>query len=198
MTLPNQLSILRIILTPIFVFFLFSDRYYSEITATIVFFVASLTDWYDGYVARKYGYVTKWGKFLDPLADKILITSALFSFWFLKYIQLWMVLVIVFREFLIICLRLYAFNTRKPMITSNLAKWKTFSQMTLIYIILIYINIKSIVEFDYQKMQNIIDKAALVAVFFTVLTGIIYLFGSKRHLKAIALRFYRVFIPSDL
>ena len=198
MTLPNQLSILRIILTPIFVLFLFINLNYSYHIAGFVFFVASLTDWYDGHIARRYGYVTKWGKFLDPTADKFLICSALISFWYLKYIKLWMVLVIVFRDVIIIGLRWYAHYSRKPVVTSSLAKWKTFSQMLLIYFILIYINIKPIINLDSQKAQNIIDKAALIVVFLTVLTGIKYLFENRGHIVAIALRFYRVFIPSDL
>ena len=198
MTLPNQLSILRIILTPIFIFFLLFDRYYFEQVATFVFIIASLTDWYDGYIARRYGYVSKWGKFLDPLADKVLISSALISFWILNYIKLWVVLVIVLRDFLVTGLRFYAIETRKPVVTGNLAKWKTFSQMLLIYLILIYINIISISGLDSQRFQNLIDKAALLVTFFTALTGVVYLFENRRHIRAIALRFYRVFIPSDL
>ena len=99
MTLPNQLTILRMVLTPIFIFFLLFDMYYSEQLATFVFLIASLTDWYDGYVARRYGFVSKWGKFLDPLADKVLISSALISFWILRYIQLWVVMVIIFTSY---------------------------------------------------------------------------------------------------
>jgi len=198
MTLPNQLSVLRIILTPVFVFFLFFDVTYSDIIATFIFFVASLTDWYDGYIARRYGYVTKWGKFLDPMADKFLISSALISFWYLRYIKLWMVLVIVFRDVIIIGLRWYSKDSRKPLVTINLANWKTFSQMLLVYLILIYINVRPIIELNPQRIQTIIDKAALAVVFFTVLTGIMYLFENRGHIWAIALRFYRVFIPSDL
>ena len=198
MTLPNQLTLLRMVLTPIFIFFLLFDRYYSVQVATFVFFIASLTDWYDGYIARRYGYVSKWGKFLDPLADKVLISSALISFWILRYIELWVVMVMVLRDFLVTGLRLYAIETGKPVVTSNLAKWKTFSQMVLIYLILIYVNIKSISGVDSQRLQNLIDKAAILVTFFTALTGVIYLFENRGHIRAIALRFYRVFIPSDL
>jgi len=184
------------VLTPIFIFFLLLDRYYSVQVATFVFFIASLTDWYDGYIARRYGYISKWGKFLDPLADKVLISSALISFWILRYIELWVVVVMVFRDFLVTGLRFYAIATRKPVVTSNLAKWKTFSQILLIYLILLYINIKSISGLDSQRLQNLVEKAAILVTFFTVLTGIIYLFENRSHIRAIALRFYRVFIPS--
>ena len=77
MTLPNQLTIFRLALTPLFfILMVFSDTTYSIFIATIVFLIASLTDAYDGFIARKYGTVTRWGAFLDPLADKILISAA--------------------------------------------------------------------------------------------------------------------------
>jgi len=198
MTLPNQLSILRMILTPIFVILLLFNRYYSAQVATFVFFIASLTDWYDGYVARRYGYVSKWGKFLDPLADKFLISSSLIVFWMLEYIKLWVVVVIILRDFLITGLRFYAMETRKPVITNNLAKWKTFTQILLIYFILFYYNIKSINRAEYQGFRSWVDKVAVLVTFFTVLTGVMYLYENRGHIRSIVLRFYRVFIPSDL
>ena len=79
MTVPNILSIFRIILTPFFIACLFSDFNYSHIFALIIFLVASVTDAFDGYYARKYDAVTEYGKFLDPLADKILVLSAFIS-----------------------------------------------------------------------------------------------------------------------
>lgn len=83
MSFPNQLTILRILLTPLFVACLFVDEYNYRFAALVIFFIAVLTDWYDGYIARKFGAVTNWGKFLDPLADKILVLSAFFSLLFL-------------------------------------------------------------------------------------------------------------------
>ena len=107
-------------------------------------------------------------------------------------------MVIIIRDILVTGLRLYANETRKPIVTGNLAKWKTFSQILFIYLILIYVNIKSISGLDAQRLQNLIDKAAILVTFFTALTGVMYLFENRQHIRAIALRFYRVFIPSDL
>src|ERR1041385_3561530 len=91
MSLPNSLTLLRIILTPLFLALFLSDSSFSKQLSLVVFIVAALTDWYDGWVARKYGYITRWGKFLDPLADKILSSATLFSFVFLGLVDAWMV-----------------------------------------------------------------------------------------------------------
>ena len=105
MSIPNSLTIFRILLTPVFVILLFSDSSFWKQISLVVYIVAALTDWYDGWVARKYGYVTRWGKFLDPLADKILSSAALFSFVALSLVDAWMVWIIVLRDFLITGLR---------------------------------------------------------------------------------------------
>ena len=94
--IPNINTIIRIILTPIFVFFLLSNGPHSKLIATIIFSLASLSDAFDGKIARKYGVETRFGKFLDPLADKILILSALISFVNIGYVKIWMFLLIFF------------------------------------------------------------------------------------------------------
>ena len=91
MSLPNQLTILRILLTPVFVFLLFFDSMATRIGSMVIFTIAALTDWYDGYAARKTGGITMWGQFLDPLADKILVSSGFICFSILGYIPVWMV-----------------------------------------------------------------------------------------------------------
>ena len=98
MNLPNLLSLLRIILTPLFIILLFSESSSNRIFALIVFAVAAITDAYDGHLARKYNLITPEGKFLDPLADKILVLSAFFSFAFIGIIDFWMVWIISFRD----------------------------------------------------------------------------------------------------
>ena len=108
MVLPNQLTVLRIILTPVFlVLFLSGDPLLIQISLA-VYLIAAITDWYDGWLARKFNYITEWGKFLDPLADKILTSGAFFAFVYLDVLELWMVLVIVIRDFAITGLRGYA------------------------------------------------------------------------------------------
>ncbi len=136
MVLPNQLTILRIILTPFFLFFFLSpDPLFKQISLGI-FVVAALTDWYDGWLARKFNYITTWGKFWDPLADKILTSSAFLGFAILGVLKLWMVLIILVRDFIVTGLRAYADYKNISFPTSYYAKWKTFIQMTFLYYLL--------------------------------------------------------------
>jgi CDP-diacylglycerol--glycerol-3-phosphate 3-phosphatidyltransferase len=125
MNLPTQLTILRILLTPIFVSLLFVESLGVKIGSLAIFIIASLTDWYDGYVARKIGVVTMWGQFLDPLADKILVSSALICFSVLNYIQEWVVLIIIVRDLIITAMRSYAVLQNQQFRTNFLAKIKT-------------------------------------------------------------------------
>ena len=99
MNLPNALTIFRVILTPFFIYLLFTSSMYSNLYALIIFILASVTDAFDGYYARKYNIETEFGNFLDPLADKILVSSAFISFYLLDLIELWMVVVILSRDF---------------------------------------------------------------------------------------------------
>ena len=101
LTIPNQLTILRIVLTPVFLYFFLYNTMEYKLIGTIIFIFAAATDWYDGYVARKFNVITRWGQFMDPLADKILISSALCVFAYLGYIYWWMIIVIVVRDFFI-------------------------------------------------------------------------------------------------
>jgi len=84
MTLPNQLTILRIILSPVFLLFFLSDVIWIKQFSVIIYIVAALSDWYDGWLARKFNYITSWGKFWDPLADKILTSAAFIGFAIVK------------------------------------------------------------------------------------------------------------------
>ena len=106
MNVPNILTVFRILLTPLFIYLLFNDFLFSNFFALLVFVLASITDAYDGYYARKYNVETEIGNFLDPLADKILVSSAFISFYLLGLIDLWMVVVILFRDLIITLLRI--------------------------------------------------------------------------------------------
>ena len=105
--------------------------------ASIIFTIASLTDWYDGWYARKFGVITRLGQFMDPLADKILVTSALIVFAVLDYAIPWMIWVIAIRDVVITMNRIFALYVGKAVITHTLAKWKTMLQMVTIFMILI-------------------------------------------------------------
>jgi CDP-diacylglycerol--glycerol-3-phosphate 3-phosphatidyltransferase len=150
MVLPNQLTTLRIILTPVFVYlFLSGDSLLMQISL-LVFFIAAITDWYDGWLARKFNYITTWGKFMDPLADKILTSAALFSFVYLGVLELWMVIIIVFRDFFVTGLRLFAEWKGKSFTTSKIAKVKTVVQMIYLFYLVIVFTLK---ENEYLKIN---------------------------------------------
>src|SRR4051812_14424298 len=110
MNLPNKLTVLRLLLVPVFMIFTIIDNVWTRIFALLIFIVASLTDLYDGYFARKYGEITTFGKFMDPLADKFLISAAFICFVSMRELRVpaWMVVLIIGREFLITGLRTLA------------------------------------------------------------------------------------------
>jgi len=140
--IPNILTILRIIIVPPFILFLFGKGVYSGIIALSLFIIASLSDYFDGFIARKYDLKSSFGEFLDPLADKILVGSAFISFTLMPdfYIPIWLVAVILFREILVTILRIIAINRGKPVKTKFSGKIKTAFQMfTIISIILLII-----------------------------------------------------------
>ncbi len=140
MNLPNKLTILRILLVPVFMVFLFLRKGYpgySEAFALITFIIAAITDGLDGYLARKHKIVTKLGKILDPLADKLLITAALISFVALKEISAWAAIIIVGRELAITGLRVIAASEGIVIAANKWGKWKTTLQITAIIAVII-------------------------------------------------------------
>jgi CDP-diacylglycerol--glycerol-3-phosphate 3-phosphatidyltransferase len=138
MVLPNHLTVLRIILTPVFVFFFLSrGEYYREISL-LIFLIAAFTDWYDGWLARKFNHITKFGKIWDPIADKVLTAGAFLSLVFVGVLELWMILLILFRDFFITAFRSYADYKGHAIGTSFYAKCKTFIQMAFLYYVLLF------------------------------------------------------------
>ncbi|MBC8044933.1 MAG: CDP-diacylglycerol--glycerol-3-phosphate 3-phosphatidyltransferase [Rhizobacter sp.] len=183
MNLPNQLTVLRILLTPVFVLLTVSENPYHKLWGVIVFAVASLTDLYDGYHARKYGIVTRWGAFMDPLADKILISSAFFIYVANGYLELWMVLVVVARDVMVTLLRVYAELKHKPVVTSGSAKFKTLLQNVFAYILLVFFLLRESAFFG-EATGNVAlavltsewtDRIMLALTLFTIYTGVAYL-----------------------
>jgi len=136
LTLANILTVSRLFLAPIFLVFCLSDDPTGVTVAVLVFGIAAITDWLDGFSARAYGQVTEQGEFLDPLADKVLTTTAFVAFYMLDIMPLWMVLVIIVRDFGVTAMRSVADQRGTPMRTSWHAKVKTFLQMVVIVFIL--------------------------------------------------------------
>jgi CDP-diacylglycerol--glycerol-3-phosphate 3-phosphatidyltransferase len=137
--LPNQLTYLRIILTPIFIWLLFSEGVWNKLLALVVFIVASVSDAYDGKIARQYNVVSEEGKFIDPLADKILVLGSLLATWYLGFYPLWMWILILLRDVSITGLRKWMIANNSTMETSYFAKTKTAVQMIAIYVFIIYL-----------------------------------------------------------
>jgi CDP-diacylglycerol---glycerol-3-phosphate 3-phosphatidyltransferase len=191
MSLPNSLTIFRIILTPVFLLLLFSDSPFDKQLSLAVFFVAAITDWYDGWLARKYGVVTRTGKFLDPLADKILTIATLFGFVYLKLIDGWMVWVVVVRDIIITSLRTYAEYKDQPITTSKTAQAKTFGEYIIIYYILI-LYVGGTIPIVRTNWGTLVDSLTehhvlfgmmLVIVLSAVGTGIMYLFDNRKFIR---------------
>ena len=138
MNLPNKLTIMRVILIPFFVFFLLSPYFpaYGNYIAVAIFIVASLTDMLDGKIARKYNLVTNFGKFMDPLADKLLVCSAMICLIELDRLAAWIVIVIIAREFIISGFRLVASDKGVVIAASYWGKFKTNFQMFAIILLI--------------------------------------------------------------
>lgn len=158
LNLPNKLTLLRVIMIPFFIVMLLMND--GETTmfryiAAGIFIVASLTDWLDGAIARKYNLVTNFGKFMDPLADKLLVCSALICLVALEQFPVWMVIVIVSREFIISGFRLVAAEQGLVIAASYWGKFKTVTQM--VAIILMILNISAL-----YMVTTIVMWAALI------------------------------------
>jgi CDP-diacylglycerol--glycerol-3-phosphate 3-phosphatidyltransferase len=135
--LPTQLTVLRIVLVPVF-FVLIAIVHPPEIGwAGFVFAVAAISDWWDGHMARKMGLVTELGAFLDPLADKLLTGTAFVAFAWMSIVPWWMVIIVLARDLYLTLLRKFAANFGHPVKTSSIAKVKTFVQMTFIVLLLV-------------------------------------------------------------
>ena len=164
---------------------MFIDIPYANLFALLIFIIASITDAYDGYFARKYKIVTPEGIFLDPLADKILVSSAFISFAILGVVEYWMVILIIFRDLFVTGLRLAMIRKKLNMITSNIAKAKTGFQIGIIIFILLFMGLKGL-PFTWIKWllqtiswKDVIYYLMLVMTLFTAITGISYLYNNR-------------------
>lgn len=174
MNLPNKLTLFRVILIPFFIVALLMPSIpYNDYIACGIFIIASLTDMLDGKIARKYNLVTNFGKFMDPLADKLLVCSALICLIELNRMASWMVIVIIAREFIISGFRLIASDNGVVIAASYWGKFKTVFQM--VSVILLILNIEAI-----SMLTNILVWIALIL---TVVSLIDYIVKNKGILK---------------
>ena len=177
MNLPNKLTIMRVILIPFFVFFLLSPYFpaYGNYIAVAIFIVASLTDMLDGKIARKYNLVTNFGKFMDPLADKLLVCSAMICLIELDRLAAWIVIVIIAREFIISCFRLVASDNGVVIAASYWGKFKTTFQMLMVIVLILDIQMPF-----FQILGTVLTYVALIL---TVVSLIDYIVKNKDVLK---------------
>ena len=177
MNLPNKLTIMRVILIPFFVFFLLSPYFpaYGNYIAVAIFIVASLTDMLDGKIARKYNLVTNFGKFMDPLADKLLVCSAMICLIELDRLAAWIVIVIIAREFIIRGFRLVASDNGVVIAASYWGKFKTTFQMLMVIVLILDIQMPF-----FQILGTVLTYVALIL---TVVSLIDYIVKNKDVLK---------------
>jgi CDP-diacylglycerol--glycerol-3-phosphate 3-phosphatidyltransferase len=186
LNLPNKITVSRILLIPIFMLFMLVDFNFgtvnllntdiqtSHVIGGLIFIIASITDWLDGYIARKYNLITNMGKFLDPLADKLLVSAAFIILVELGSAPSWIIIVIISREFAVTGLRLILAGSGEVVAANQLGKIKTVTQIVAI-ISLLFNNIyfESIgVPFGTIMLY--------IALFFTVWSGVDYFYKNRR------------------
>ena len=178
MNLPNKLTILRICLIPFFMFFILTDFFaYTELVALIIYVAASITDSVDGHIARKHNLVTDFGKFMDPLADKLLVISSLVCFVEINLLNSWVVMIIITRELAITGFRTLAANKGITLAANNWGKLKTICQMTTIILIL------AIHAGLLMFLDILVLPLVALTVLLTILSGLIYIIQNKTVLK---------------
>ncbi len=190
MSLPNQLTIFRIVLTAVFVLFIFQPGLPAKISAAAIFLLASWTDFYDGYYARKHDLSTNFGKIMDPIADKLLILAAFFVFMTMHMIAWWMFMVIFIREVVVTIVRLYAIGQGKILSAEQAGKIKTVLQFAAILSILLFLILTETTFHDHwleffvaQLFQGIyILMCIVVAV--TLFSGISFVWNNRRSVYA--------------
>ena len=172
LNVPNVLTVLRILLVPVLVVALLGDTSNGDVLAAVVFALASLTDFVDGYLARSRGSVTTFGKLMDPVADKLLIVAALVSLVSLNRLAAWVAMVIIAREFAVTALRMGATQTGVVVAASMSGKLKTCVQIAAIL---------AVIAVHGHPLW--VDLLVYAAVLITVMSGLDFFFGLRRRVR---------------
>jgi CDP-diacylglycerol--glycerol-3-phosphate 3-phosphatidyltransferase len=192
MNIANRLTLLRIILTFVFLFFLLFPfkgdlAFWAKVLSLAIFTFAALSDFFDGRIAHKNNMVTDFGKLMDPIADKILVLAAFTAFVQMQLIDAWMFVIIVSREILITSLRLFALNKRKVLSAAKAGKHKTISQMAAIFYILGFIVLKEVMKAFFtwnpaweRSFHTSIYVFMLLTVGLTLYSGLYYLWENRK------------------
>ena len=193
MNLPNKLTVLRIILVPFFIASLLVSFPHHYAVALIFFIIASVTDYFDGKIARKHNLVTDFGKFLDPLADKILVVSALICFVSLGICDSILVIIVLFREFAVTSVRLVAASQGNVVAANIFGKIKTVTQMVTIIAVFLLQYTLELANFGIVPVNANLDLTFIfyvigeillwISTFFAILSGIIYIYQNKKYIS---------------
>ncbi len=182
MNLSNVLTLLRIVLTVFFVVVMSAQSHFAHSMALVIFALASLTDWIDGYIARRYESCTSFGHFMDPLADKILVAAALILLIPVGALPPWVVILIITREFIITGLRLLALDQGVVIATDRLGKQKTFAQLLTILFYLFLLSAENFlhapwISWSWRKLGPFLIG---VTLFFTIYSGLLYVWNHRK------------------
>lgn len=187
MNLANRLTVLRILFTFVFMFFLFIHGLWAKVVSLIIFALAAVSDFLDGRIAQKRNMVTDFGKLMDPIADKILVLAAFAAFVQMQLVDAWMFVIIISREILITSLRLFALNKGKVLSAAKAGKHKTVSQMSVIVLILMFIVLKEVMLtfFTWNPSWESFFRQGIyvlmvVTVGLTLYSGLYYLWENRR------------------
>ena len=176
MNTPNKLTIIRILLVPFFMAFALAGGTVWNIAALLIFAAASLTDYFDGKIARASGQITTFGKFMDPLADKMLTTAAFLVFMDIDLISPWVVIIILLREFAVSGIRLAAAGTGEVIAASMWGKAKTVSQMVAIILAFVLMIFSFI---PYNITYILVNIAVWISTVMTILSGADYIIKNR-------------------
>lgn len=180
MNTANKLTLFRVVLVPVFMVLLLIDTFTCQMAALGVFVLASLTDMLDGQIARKRNQITTFGKFMDPLADKVLTTAAFVIFLEKGIINSWALMLILAREFMVAGIRLCAVGEGKVIAASFWGKFKTVSQMVAIIASILILNLTIVPSAAARMISAVL---IWISIIFTVISGIEYLAQNRKMLK---------------
>lgn len=181
LNLPNKLTIIRIVLTPVFLFLFFAEFIpQNYLFALIVFAIAAITDFADGKIARSRNIITNFGKIADPIADKILTTTTLLCFMQKNFCSIWVILIILTREFAVSAIRISAASQGSVIPANIYGKIKTVMQMVFSIIILLLITIQSGFSFSIPYFETISSVMMWILAVVTLVSGVIYIKDSAK------------------
>ena len=188
--LPNILTLFRIVITPLIVWFLIGfDAFTIHLMAVVLFLIASLTDFFDGMLARKFKVVSEFGKFMDPLADKILVNSTFIALNIMDIMPIWITAVVILRDMVVTVLRWGMLTNGASMNTSQLAKWKTTFQYISMYVGLVFILMGHFEVLDtlvaWLEEWFVTETIFILTGLITAYTGFDYLWVNKSFLLSL-------------